>query len=171
MRFKHSEDALPRSFAGHPEGHRILKEADLKVTDHGRLRMKLLIFKTPRDMCLFWKRGLGRDLGDSTMKGYRPLGVVSALACEIRSFKTGTEQVWQEGDPRYFAVMGLVKGHLNMEIITHESIHAGIAYERRHRKDFWVDIGNLDEENICYPAGRIAAAVNRYLYDNNLYED
>lgn len=172
MRLTHyDDDALPRTFAGHPEGKRVFAETDIKVTPRGRLRMKLLIFRNSRDLCLFWKRALGEDIGSAQMQGYVTRGAVSARAYELLSFRDGKESALQlKADPRYFAVMGLLKTHLSMEIITHESVHAGIAYEKRHRKDFWVDVGNLDEENICYPAGRIAAAINRYLHDNNLYE-
>lgn len=61
-------------------------------------------------------------------------GAVNALASEGRR---GLVYV----DPKYFCVIGLTTGSLSMEVITHESVHAGFAFAKRHKKDFWVKIG------------------------------
>lgn len=72
-------------------------------------------------------------------------------------------------DPRYFCVIGLVRGHLSMEIISHEAVHAGCAYAKRGARAPWHDALGFDEEHIAYPAGRIAAAINRALWAAKLY--
>lgn len=128
--------------------------------------MKLLVFKNTRDLRYFWAHGLGlTDLGRFCR------GAVNSMACEVVKFyKDGSESSpVLEVDRRYFAVMGLVQTHLTMEIVCHEAVHAGFAYERRQKRKFWPGQEELDEEGVCYPVGRIATGVNRLLYENGLY--
>lgn len=79
LRKKFSDTPIPRSFRKQSDAYKIVKEFDIKVTGRGRMALKLLIFKNPKDMCLFWKKTLGRDLGGSIKKGYEAQGCVSAL--------------------------------------------------------------------------------------------
>lgn len=172
MRVKHSKTSLARELINGPHGGYIQREFNIAITPHGRLRLKLLLFRNSRELMLFWKKGLNRDLGSIVKKDYKAQGVVSAMMYDVESYRNaGKVQKWAEVDPNYFAVMGLCLTDLSMEIITHESVHAAYAYEKRHRGQFWVNKDELDEEHIAYPAGRIAAAVNRVLYRNNLYQE
>ena len=77
-----------------------------------------------------------------------------------------------EVDRRYFAAMGLARGHLGMEIITHESVHAAFAYAKRTgTKNIWTRaVDGLDEELVCYPAGNIARRVVTLLDDSGMYK-
>ena len=109
-------------------------------------------------------------LGRNGDLGPQCLGAVNGLGYERVDFTEGQQRSTLVCDPRYFAVMGLVLGHLNMEIVTHESVHAAFAYARRHRKDLWCDPGELEEEAVCYPAGIIAKRINAWLHDEGLYE-
>ncbi len=126
-----------------------------------RLAAKLIVVAHPYDLRKFWSDVLGRpDLGAGC------LGAVSALGYERPTTKG--RSVWV-CDPRYFCIIGLCLGHLSMEVLSHEAVHAGFCYARRRGRDPWNDDRRLGEEDVAYPAGRIAAAMNRYLADNDLY--
>lgn len=103
------------------------------------------------------------------------MGAVNQLCCERIIFfgkkSKKAERHWIEADPRYFCVIGLVKGFLSMEIICHEAVHAGLAYAKRHKRTPWDEhIANFEEEALCYPSGKIAAEINRAIHDAGLYE-
>jgi hypothetical protein len=58
-----------------------------------------------------------------------------------------------------------------MEIISHESVHAGFAYAKRIKKTPRDQHAlSFDEEAVCYPSGAIAAAINRAVYKAGLHE-
>lgn len=172
LRKKFSDTPIPRSFRKQSDAYKIVKEFDIKVTGRGRMALKLLIFKNPKDMCLFWKKTLGRDLGGSIKKGYEAQGCVSALMHDVESYANPDKpQKWSEVDPNYFAIMGLCLSHLRPETIVHEAVHAAYAYEKRHIGMFWVDKDELDEERIAYPAGRISKSIFRILREHNLIDD
>lgn len=163
---KRSKTPLPTNWRGLPDAHRALLIADIYVRAGSRLRMKLLVFRTNRDMRRFYVRGLGRQ--DSL--GRKCLGFVNNLSC-TREFVPRAGQKPKasilEVDPRYFAVMCLVRSALCMEVITHEAVHAAYAYVNRSRVK-WPDHDN-PEERICYPAGRIAKHINIAIHDAGLY--
>jgi hypothetical protein len=158
-RIRHTAKPLPRDWSDFPG---VVAENDIKLTPKSRLAAKLLVFKNRKALNAFWANCLGRPMG------FGALGAVNALATE----HVGPEGVaFIECDPRYFCVIGLVIGHLSMEIITHESVHAGFAFANRHKRDFWVpQTDEFCEEDVCYPAGRIAKRINAFLYDKGLYQ-
>lgn len=166
MRVEHLHPGLPRTIRDHPKARGVISAADIYVTRGARLRLKAVVFERQADLRHFWRHVLGRN-GDL---GPQCLGAVNGLGYERVDFTEGQQRSTLVCDPRYFAVMGLVLGHLNMEIVTHESVHAAFAYARRHRKDLWCDPGDLEEEAVCYPAGIIAKRINAWLHDGGLYE-
>ena len=166
MRVVHLSPGLPRRISTHPKARGIVSAADIFVTGGARLRLKAVVFKRQSDLVHFWKHVLGRP-----HLGSKCLGAVNALGFEqINMSADGRERSTLVCDSRYFAIMGLVLGHLNMEIVTHESVHAAFAYARRQRKDLWVSSGDLEEEAVCYPAGIIAKRVNAWLHEEGLYK-
>ena len=165
MRVEHLHPGLPRTIGTHPKARGIVSAADIFVTGGARLRLKAVVFERQADLRHFWKHVLGRDT-----LGPKCLGAVNGLGYERIDIAGGRERSTLVCDPRYFAIMGLVLGHLNMEIVTHESVHAAFAYARRHRKDLWCDPGELEEEAVCYPAGIIAKRINAWLHEEDLYE-
>lgn len=163
MRLTHGK-GIRRDFINDPSGKDIVAEHDIKVTGGARLAAKLLIFEHPKALRRFWREAIGGDLG----KGC--LGAVNGLACEVIMVKPGKPDRHRiEVDPRYFCVIGLCQTHLSMEIICHESTHAGLQWAKRAKRNFWCSPGELDEENVCYPTGRIAAAINRFVWKKGLY--
>lgn len=168
MRVRHIETPLPTKWVdGLPHLKCALGVFDIKITHGSRLRMKLLVFKTKRDMRRFWRKSLGRkDLSSGTS------GCVSPLAHE-RIYTSGPlkGQKFMMVDPRYFCVMGLVMGYLTVEIISHESGHAAFAYSKRvHCRDMWVGLRDHEEERVCYPLGVISQRVADALKDNGLLD-
>lgn len=156
---------IRRDWIGHPAAKGLLLERDLSVRS-SRLKAKLMVFRNRHELRSFWAAISDFRLGRTCM------GAVNGMGEEhLRVAKDGSETRWLECDPRYFCVIGLVKGFLSMEIICHEAVHAGFAYARRVKTHRWRDEAlQLDEEAVCYPSGAIAAAINRALYRAGLFE-
>ena len=163
MKFKRSEKPWPRSWTGFSPVKPIL-EKDLRFT-RGGLALKLLVFRNRRDLYRFWSRAEPTCLGGLTPDAAGACSSFSSIVDPCNG-----KPVYSEVDGRYFAAMGLCAGHLGMEIVTHESVHAGFAYARRKGKKPW-DTGfdDLDEENVCYPAGAVARMVVKTLDEAGLY--
>lgn len=154
---------IRRDWTGHPATGGLLLDRDIGM-GHGRLKLKLLVFKNKRSLRSFWRSAMDFNPG-------RALGVVHGLFQEVEVYE---KSAWRsshiECDPRYFAVMGLAKGHLSMEIICHESVHAAFAFAKRKSRTPWdAHARDFDEEAICYPAGRIAEGIHSALYASGMY--
>jgi len=158
---------LPRCFTTHPKAAGIVSETDILLTRSSRLAAKLLVFTTPRAMAGFWSAALGKE-----PLGRGCIGAVTSLQREASKVDASGRifDTRMQVDPRYFCVIGLTVKHLTMEIICHEATHAGFAYAKRVKRNPWIAAGELDEEGVCYPAGRIAAAINRHCHDKGLFE-
>lgn len=157
------ERLLRTSFKGLREERGILHEVDLRVTPRARLLFKTLIFKNSSALRQFWKLSLGRDeLGRWTQGAVWATFYTATASTDFRTVLIV--------DERYFCLIGLVRTHLTMEILSHEAVHAAYAYERRVKRTPWEEyVRNFPEEAIAYPAGRIAAALNREIYRAGLY--
>lgn len=167
MQFVPNKRLIPRSFAQHPHAKGLIAEADIFPHPHGRLAAKVLIFEHHKRLQTFWKNAMGHDVG----RGCR--GVVNGMCTERMSVddsgKTYNHRL--TGDPRYFCIIGLCLGYLGMEVVTHESVHAGFCYEKRvGRNYFGTPARDFDEERIAYPTGRIASAIARFLDKRQLYD-
>lgn len=151
---------IPRNFS--KLAPYIFGEWDVGLSAGSRLCAKVLLFENNHDLCRFWKESLGKsELCKKTS------AAVNALQCHCIS-STGKE--YMECDPRYFCVMGFIRGRLGMEIITHESVHAGFAYAKRVKHKKWPNSLECDEESVCYPAGRIASTINRAFRKEGIYQ-
>lgn len=159
MRIKHSKTPLPKDWSTLGVADRAVLISDIRVCRRGRLVAKLIVFKSVSDLRMFWKKTLGKgELGKNT------IGAVNSLSCEVNDFSGETEKRYIEADCRVFCVIGLVVGKINQEIVTHESTHAGFAYAKRVKNRFlWTGSLEMDEESVCYPAGRIAHGINQAL--------
>ena len=168
MRLRVYKRSLPRCFSAHPKGKGVVAEADITMQPRGRLAAKLLVFDRPASLCRFWKHALHNPTTRDTR------GIVTGLSTQVEDYGTGGElrRAWMRADPRYFCVVGLCLGWLNMEVISHEAVHAAYCYEKRVGRNLFGDAAaDFDEERIAYPAGRIAAAVNRFLHKKGLYDE
>lgn len=99
------------------------------------------------------------------------MGAVNGLGYERTTIAPGKpDKSVMVVDPIYFCIMGLVASELCFEVICHEAIHAGFCYAKRVRhRNIWFDVHDLDEEHVCYPAGIIAATINRICFKHDLY--
>jgi len=142
----------------------LLLEKDIRFKS---LYLKLLVFPTCKAFRHFWDNAAPTAVGG---KLGMALGAVNSLQYEARP--PGVFRRIMEVDRRYFAVMGLVRGHLGMEIVTHESVHAAYAYAKRTgARSPWADaVDGLDEELVCYPAGGIARLVVNALSKAGMYK-
>lgn len=165
MKVRHTKKPLPRNWSGLPGADKAELIADIFITRHSRLRAKLLVFRSRRDFRKFWRDCLHKDFMHDL--GGKCVGAVNGLAYEFFSFaKDGSEKHRMEVDKNFFCVIGLVDGYLTTEYITHESVHAAFCYAKRvNKKDMWAGARDLDEENVCYPAGIIAKAITDTLID------
>lgn len=136
---------------------------DILTTNSSRLSLKLLVFNTLKDLRRFYRwLKPGMEIGNCK-------GCCIRLETEIIDFKDGVrERNYLRCDPRYYAVMCLLRQHLTTNIIVHEAVHAGIALAERSTK-VWDRSGNW-EEQLCYPTGRIAANIVHALRQDGLID-
>ncbi len=165
--FRINKTPLPRRFHGFPgiKADDLVAEADIFPHPHGRLAAKLLVFRNNTALRRFWKIIGKSELG----RGCR--GVVNSL-CHTRQLYDRKGPVGPEiiqGDGRYFCLIGLILGHLTPDILAHEAAHAGFAYHKRVKRNTWGKVGDLDEEQVCYPTGQIMGAINSFLHAKDLY--
>ena len=158
-------EPLPRVFHEHPDAKGLLAECDIGIlgpTGHvGRLRVKALFFDTQAN-----RRRFGRALGCD----WSGLAAVNDLGFTVEKIdkRGNTIKRTRHCDPRYACIMAFSRRHLSMEIICHESVHAADFIAKRSTTK-WPGQDECPAEAICYPAGRIAAAINRFAHDNGLY--
>lgn len=168
MRVVHG-NPIPRVWKNHPAAKRLLLEADIAISSRTRLKAKLLVFETKAALRQFWNKALPYDgaIGRDTA------GVVNSLGSEVCKFGKGGEssKPVMKCDPRYFCIIGLTATDLCFEVICHEAVHAAFSYAKRTKaRNLWAAPEELDEEYVCYPAGKIASSINRLLYDHDLYK-
>jgi hypothetical protein len=158
-----TDNPLPLDFMGLPLGETIVYQGGIKMSQHSRLQAKVLVFKNRTHLKKFWDKNLRNGLGS------RVCAAVNALACECCNPVTGETRM--EVDPRFFCVMAFNLKDLSMEIIAHESVHAGFAYARRiGKRTLFENALEFDEEEVAYPAGEIAAELNRVFHDKGFYK-
>ncbi len=134
---------------------------DVRLSQRTKLAAKVLVFEKRRDLHRAW-----RMVFDSVLS--RDCYGVCRHLSELVVFPDGRPDVL-EVDPQYYCVIGLCRERLTVEAITHECVHAAFAYSNRKSGKFeWkIDDTDMDEEEICYPAGRIAAAIVKTLHNED----
>lgn len=157
---------LPLSSRRLPGGDRILHEDNIRIDDRCPLLLKVLAFKTRGDLRRFWKRGLGRG-----SLGVGCPAATQTMNTTVSEAATGRTK-YIEVDPRFFCVVGFaMNAKPGTEVITHESVHAAFAFYMRVLDElFWPGSDEVWEEFICYPTGRIAAAIVKSLRDGGLLQ-
>ena len=151
-----ASEPLPRYWRSVPGLDRCPLLFDVELHRHARLAAKVILFRKRSEMLSFWKKFFGTTLGKTCSGVCRPI-VTHVVKPD------GSELL--EVDPRYYAVIGLCLERLTFEVIVHESIHAGFAYSNRKagRFEWRIDEDDLNDEEVCYPSGRIASAIIRTL--------
>ncbi len=146
-------------FPDHWPARGSVAQANIAV-NRGRLRAKLIVFKSPQAMAAFWRSRL--MAGNGGALGAKCLGAVNALTRSRENVVSGTRHI--DVDARFFCVIGLVEGHLTMRIITHECVHAAYAFAKRRSRSWWdAAARDFDEEAIADPTGELARNVVAFL--------
>lgn len=154
---------LPSRFPERTRG--LLAQGDLRV-NHGRLRAKLVVFNSCRDMDRFWVRYLKNPLGRRCQGAVNPLGHYF-----LKVDREGESKRVIEADARYFCIIGLVRGYLTTRIVSHESVHAAFCFTKRRARSWWdAQSKHFHEEEIAYPAGEIARAIVAFLLRQKLLD-
>lgn len=145
---------FPRSVKG------IVAEANLRVADGSRLRFKVVVFDSAKNLRAFWRKFFGSDLGR------RCLGAVQSFVQEVTRVNaddslTCVRIIVPRG---FFAIVGLVAEHCTPRVVAHECVHVGYAYAKRKGKSWWRDaVKEHDEEAVAYPAGEAVDRVSAFL--------
>jgi hypothetical protein len=165
MKIVHCKTTIRRKWHTSRKARGLVMESDIGFR-HGRLRAKLVVFDTLKNLRNFWRTCLKLS---SIPRAY---GAVNSMSTHFVGYdKHGnarTERI--EVDARYFCIIGLCRRHLGMETISHEAVHAAYAYAKRQGKTPWdTPIERFDEEKIAYPAGIIAATINEQLHRAGMY--
>lgn len=138
-----------------------IASTDLRLTRGSKLKARLAVFENGAQMRREWKQCFKEHLGRKTV------GAVKSLALDVITAE-GLEYT-EHPNADYYCFIGLIKGYLSMEIVCHESVHAGFAYAERVNRDIFPSEGD-EEERIAYPAGKVARQINRWLHKNGYYE-
>lgn len=155
---------IPQSFRDHPLAKGLIAEADFNCSKGAVLHCKVLLFSHRGAMNRFFSKAL------NVRSDKRSLGICAKLVTEVTDYsKSGNTTVRMECDRRYFAVMGLVMGNLCSEIIAHECMHAGFAHAKRIKRSPFLPYAELDEELVCYPAGRLVGDITEWLHEGRYY--
>jgi len=147
MKNRTAKKSVPRSYRRHHKELGILHEFDVRLDPRSRLKAKVLIFKSKRPMQRFCDKVLDRQIG------YGFEAAVMNHHCHIYNFDNGKERQFLEVDPRYVCTAVFHQKALNLEIISHESVHVGHAYAERNRRRKWPGQDGNGEEAIAYPSG------------------
>ncbi len=163
-----SSEPLPTDWSTLNGSEGILFSSDIAVSRKSTLKAKVLVFRDLVALQRFWRLGLDRRKPDDCSCAVVN-DISSIITFQVPKGLPKREPVW-EVDPTYFCVMGFILGNLGMEYIVHESVHAAYAYARRVAgRKTWPD-NEEPEEHVCYPAGRVAAAINRLFHRHRLYD-
>lgn len=135
-------------------------DKDIEPWPGSRFKIRLVVFDGLRSM-LAYGRSLGAKMFDSDNAFvYTGAGFYPATRDRPRQFYA---------DSKYFCVMVFHVRALSLELITHESVHAGFAIAKRRVRDPWRHLFKDPEEWVAYPAGRIMEAVTNELRKSGLY--
>jgi len=148
-----------------PGAEHAMLEARLRVSCNSKLSAKLLVFASTLDFRTFWHAAI-----DDMKIDRRTLAIVHDTACEVESFREGRYEHYVQADKHYFAIIAMLYPRcFDTEVISHEAVHAALAYTRRvGNRMRWVSgVQNCNDENsdesLCYATGRIAAAMTDLL--------
>ncbi len=149
----------------HPWPWLVIASGDITPHIPTGLYCRYMVFKNVRDM-----RKVVKHIFRNKWSTFR--GVITnstggiCIDTTTRIWENGVI-VYREIEPKIFAFILLVKNNVTPEVIAHESIHAGFAFHRRAQIE-WPGKTKNEEENICYPAGRIAGHLTTAMQDQGL---
>jgi hypothetical protein len=163
---------LPKRFsriAGGIDG--LSAEWDIKIGPDAPAA-KVLVFRTRTHMRKFYRDVLpaysGKADNPEVALGKRTLGCVCTLVVTHMRPDDPEDVFTDEIDQNYFCLVLLAEGFLTPEVLCHEAVHVGFAWDRRTRGESFLSDPHDGEENVCYPAGRFYAAVREQIAQEGL---
>lgn len=172
MKVRYRKRGLPKRLKSIP-GVRGLRAACEVHFQEGKPAAKVAVFKDRAAMRHFYHKILPQydegGAGDRLCK--RCAGVVCGLFTDIET--QGKDGLWIPSvsvDRRYFCLVLLCEGDMTAEILSHEAVHVGFAWDRRTSGTSQYTDKDNHEENICYPAGIFVDQVLSFIKSENLRE-
>lgn len=134
---------------------------------------KVAFFRNRTAMRRFYKDQLPRYRGTEGMivdnLSRRCMGFVNKLNVGHIDTDTG-DLAFAEVDRNYFCIVCLVEGDLTAEVLNHESVHVGFAWDYRTRGDSPLADRHNPEENVCYASGIFLNQVLTHIKEVGLRE-
>ena len=164
---------LPKRLRRLPGGVPGLRSACNVIFAEGYPMAKVAVFENRTAMRRFYReqlphyRGVSDIVTDKLCR--RCAGFVNKLAVERWDFERdalGKAEV----DRNYFCLVGLAEGFLTAEILAHEAVHVGFAFDYRTRGQGAFEDRHNPEENVCYPAGIFVDQVLTFIKQEGLRE-
>lgn len=171
MKFTYRKKGLPKSLRRIPGGVPGLVSACNIHFGPEWPAAKVAFFENRKSMDHFWRKILPGYCsgfpGGVRSRSYD--GIVSKLQVDTLDQehfeRSGGELRLKESevDRRYFCIVGLIVTKLTPEILAHEAVHVGFAWDYRHQgQGIYADPKNY-EENVCYPAGIFFDQVTKFI--------
>lgn len=176
-KFKLRKKGLPKRLHRIPNGvPGLVSTCDIRV---GTLKRngqtaKVAFFKDKASMKHFYDnilpyyRGINEHTKACRKLSRRAAGLVNKLAIVYTS--SDGKRSYDEVDRNYFCLVCLVEGFLTAEILCHEAVHVGFAWDHRFQEDSEFRDRNNQEENVCYPAGVFLDQTLRHIKSAGLRE-
>jgi hypothetical protein len=149
----------------------VLTACDINLGVEDGPLAKVCFFRNKKDLRDFYANVFPNYVGEgfSDRLCRRTRAVVSKMSVEKVSLET-LEIEWSEVDRRYFCFVGLVLGHLTAEVLCHEAVHVGFAWDYRTQGKSKFSFEKNEEENVCYPAGIFVDQVLTFIKAEGLRE-
>ena len=173
MKIRYRKRGLPKRLKSIP-GIKGLRAACEIHLEEGKPAAKVAVFKDRSSMRHFYHKILPHydegGAGDRLCK--ETAGVVCGLFTNVETFNKKSRQ-WIPSvrvDRRYFCLVLLCEGDMTAEILSHEAVHVGFAWDRRTCGQSRFTDSDNHEENICYPAGIFVDQVLSFIKGEKLRE-
>ena len=165
MRFR--KKGLPKRLRRIPGGVPGLVSA-CNVHVHGETpAAKVAVFKNRKSMRHFYAKILPRYMSDAGMSPKTLERNASGGVCKLwTKDKRGRDFF----DRNHFCIVLLVEGFLTAEILCHEAVHVGFAWEAWTQGKSPFPNPENREENVCYPAGIFLDQVLTFIKAEKLRE-
>lgn len=174
MKFTFRRKGLPKRLKRIPGGvPGLVAACNVHVADESFPAAKVGVFKDRKSMRHFYQKILPHYRGTAFYRnadlGPKCAGFVNKLAIEDMDLDTLKPKAI-EVDRRYFCFVGLVEGNLTAEILAHEAVHVGFAWDYRTQGKGPYEDRDNEEENVCYPAGIFLDQVLTFIKAEGLRE-
>jgi hypothetical protein len=146
MKIRHDKKSCVPWRLGNLKRWKVVMASNVRVSPRARIHLKVLVFETAVAMREMFQK-MGGDPGRNSG------GCVLYCSRDHNDFRDGKETATRYVDPRFFAVMGLVAGRIDLDTLTHECVHAAEAYADRFPHLKWPNQRVSPFEKYCYPAG------------------